>query len=330
MLVAGDVGGTKTRLGLFQVGPGRSLALVHTKRFDSASYPSLASIVHAFYEESKITPDQVDRACFGVPGPVIKGHVKVTNLPWTMSEVELSKELGIARVRLVNDLVSTAAAAPQMKADSLATIYPGNDTEAVGAQLVVAPGTGLGHAIIHVAYDGTLHFLASEGGHANLAPNSDQQCDLMRYLAKKLGHASVESVLSGPGIFNIYSFLRDSGRYTVNKEITLEFDKADDAQVITAHALNRTDDLCEATMTLFVELLGAHTSNVMLSVLATGGVFLGGGIPPKIVPLLERGEFQAAYLKKGKCLDKVQATPVKVILDDRASLLGAAEIAQGL
>lgn len=322
MILAGDIGGTKARLGLFSLA-GSRLTLTCTERYESKNFSSLTDIVTAFYKSSNTDPKQIDRACFGIPGPVIDGRVKVTNLPWELSESELSSSLSIPKVKLVNDLVSWAAAVPAMRADGLTKIYTSKIPEPHGPELIVAPGTGLGHSLVYRDDKRKLHYIASEGGHANFAPYNEVQSELMHYLTQTLGHASVESVLSGPGMMNIYKFLVSSGRFEADP-------LAVDNKTITDKALSGAPGVCSETLNLFIEILGAHASNLMLTMLATGGVYLGGGIPPKIIPLLKGPAFLRGYLKKGKCLDKVEATPVHVIADDKASLLGAASIAQGL
>lgn len=329
MILAGDVGGTKTRLGLFSY-DGVRLHLTKVERYASGEFPSFAEIVKKFLAYAGVSAKEIERACFGIPGPVINGMVKVTNLPWEFGEKDLSKELGIPKIRLVNDLVSTAAAIPTLPEKSFTTIYSGLGTHPFGPSVVVAPGTGLGHALLHRSEKGSITLIASEGGHANFAPTCDTQYELLKYIQKTKGHASVESLVCGPGVTNIYSFLRDTGKYKENSELAAALQEGDDAGVIAKRALDGDTGICGKTMELFMEILGAHASNIMLTFLATGGVYLGGGIPPKILPLLQGEAFLKGYLMKGKCKDKVEATPVRVIADDSASLHGAAEIARGL
>jgi glucokinase len=195
--------------------------------------------------------------------------------------------------------------------------------------VVVAPGTGLGHSLIH-REGGWSVLLASEGGHANFAPTNDIEIELLKYLQKKLPHVSVESLLCGPGIFNIYSFLRDSGYGEEPAEMKTPEAKEHPASTITGIAMAGNSDLCVKTLTMFCTMLGAHCSNIVLTYLATGGVFLGGGIPPKILEFLTNGSFLEGYLNKGKQKERVEATPVFIIKDDYASLYGAAAIASTL
>jgi glucokinase len=254
----------------------------------------------------------------------------VTNLPWEVVQADIASCLGTEKVKLVNDLVSTAAAIPTLGAGSLTPIFGElGKVDPSGSCVVVAPGTGLGHALIH--RDGlTTTFLASEGGHANFAPTTPTEVELMNYLLPKLKHVSVESILCGPGLMNIYDFIKDSGRATESPALAARISSGEKASVITATALDGSEDISVQSLNLFCSILGAHCSNMVLNFLATGGVFLGGGIPPKILPFLHNGSFVEGYLKKGKCKDKVESTPVSVINDDKASLFGAGAIASSL
>jgi glucokinase len=329
MIIAGDIGGTKARLGLFEQNA-EKLRLVVTERYTSREFDGLQAIIRRFLEQHPAGTSGIKAGCFGLPGPVVDGRVKVTNLPWEVVQSEVAACLGTTKVKLVNDLVSTAAAVPALGPDSLTEIYAGNgETVRSGPCLVVAPGTGLGHALIHREGSG-MTLLASEGGHANFAPTNELEIELLRYLQTKLPHVSVESVLCGPGLYNIYSFLRDTGKGLETPELTASLASEDKASVVTRAALDGSQDICVQAIDLFCTLLGAHASNMALNFLATGGVFLGGGIPPKIVPALAKGGFLKGYLKKGKCLNRVEATPVFIIKDDQASLFGAGAIATTL
>ena len=324
-ILAGDVGGTKIRLGLHTL-KNQELQRTVVKQYESAKYASLSEVIKIFLDENKAS---VQTACFGIPGPVINGTVKVTNLPWTLSESELSSSLNIAKVRLVNDLVATAAAVPYFAADDFVTLHPGKELGKNGIAAVVAPGTGLGQAILTVK-DGKVEALASEGGHANFAPNSEIEAELFLHLKKKFSHVSIEHVLCGPGLLNIYNFLKDTNYAKEAPELADEIKTRPAAAVITSFALENKSDLCVKTLDIFVNILGAHCSNLLLTVLATGGIFLGGGIPPKIMKKLTDGTILEPYLAKGKMRDQVAITALKVIKDDHAALSGAARIAASL
>lgn len=318
-ILAGDVGGTKIRLGIYDIS-GDSFIREKVERFESARYASLADAVHEFLNDQSFTPAA---ACFGIPGPVINGTVKVTNLPWTLSEADLSKSLGIAKVKLINDLVATAAAIPHLTDADVITLHPGPPLGSDGVAAVIAPGTGLGQAIICMQ-KGKAQLLASEGGHSNFAPSTSVECDLFRYLADRFEHISVEHVLCGPGLVNIYNFFKDSGLAEEPAELREEMQSQSQSAVITRYAQEQKFDICIKTLDTFVHILGAHCSNLMISVLAYGGIYLGGGVPPKILDKLKDGSIIEAYLAKGKMRAQVEKTALRVIRDDHAALTGAA------
>lgn len=330
MILAGDIGGTKARIGIFERKAER-LELIFSEQYSSPAFASLEQILKNFLDQhrSKLT-SPLEAGCFGLPGPVVNGRVKVTNLPWEVAQSDVAGALGITKVKLTNDLVSTAAAVPTFGPQSLETIYDGaGSVDRSASCVVVAPGTGLGHALIH-REAGWSVLLASEGGHANFAPTDELEIELLRYLKRKLTHVSVETLLSGPGLVSIFSFLCDTGRGECPDALRCESSPSDRAAQIAAMALAGESDLCLAAVNTFCSILGAHCSNILLTFLATGGVFLGGGIPPKILPILQQGAFMEGYLRKGKQRERVEATPVYVIKDDYAALYGSAAIAATL
>jgi glucokinase len=324
MILAGDIGGTKARIGLFDRRGGK-VELVVSDQYASKEFATLEAILEEFLStHANSVTGPLEAACFGLPGPVINGRVRVTNLPWEVVQVDVAQRLGIGKVKLVNDLVSTAAAIPTLGQSSLTTVYEGRGrVNRAGSCVVVAPGTGIGHALIH-REGGWSVLLPSEGGHANFAPTTAIEIDLLRYLQPKLGHVSVESVLCGPGLVNIYSFLRNTQGSTHSNEEPIS------ASIIATTAIEGTSPLATQALSLFCEILGKHCSNIVLTFLATGGVYLGGGIPPKIAPFLLNGGFLEGYLKKGKQRESVEATPVFIVNDDHAALHGAAAIASTL
>ena len=323
MILAGDIGGTKARIGLFDRRGGKA-ELVVSDQYTSKDFATLESLLEAFLSEhSGAMKGAIEAACFGLPGPVINGRVRVTNLPWEVAQVDVAQRLGLTKVKLVNDLVSTAAAIPTLGPSSLTTVYEGMGcVDRAGSCVVVAPGTGIGHALIH-REGGWSVLLPSEGGHANFAPTNDIEIELLRYLQPKLGHVSVESVLCGPGLINIYSFLRDTQGGPDSPALVSASD-------IAAKAMDGSNPLATRALELFCSILGEHCSNIVLTFLATGGVYLGGGIPPKIASFLLQGNFLEGYLKKGKQRESVEATPVYIVKDDHAALFGAAAIASTL
>ena len=330
MILAGDIGGTKARIGLFEQRPGK-LELIVSDQYASKDFGSLEEILVKFLEtyKDRIT-GPLRSACFGLPGPVVNGRIKVTNLPWEVVQMDVGIKLKISKIRLVNDLVSTAAAIPTFETSSLTTVYSGcGAVDLAGSCVVVAPGTGIGHSLID-REGGWSVLMASEGGHANFAPTNDEEIALLKYLQPKLSHVSVESVLCGPGLVNIYSFLKETGRGTEPSSDREPGAPPVTASVIATRALEGSSDLAVHALEMFCSMLGSHCSNIVLTYLATGGVYLGGGIPPKIAPFLLKGEFLKGYLNKGKLRERVEATPVFIVKDDFASLYGAAAIASTL
>jgi glucokinase len=319
MLLAGDVGGTKTSLAIYSAEAG--LAAPHASAtLHSADYPSLEALVQDFLKGTDLT---VDRASFGVAGPVVDGTAKITNLPWLMDEGQLAQTLHLSSVRLLNDLEAIAHAVPALRAEDVHTINSGKPVKG-GALAVVAPGTGMGEAFL--IWDGRrYHVCPSEGGHADFAPVDGLQRGLLAYLANRYDHVSVERVCSGKGLPNIYAYLRDSGYAKEPGWLTEELSNApDESPVIVKTALEHDCEICAATLDLFVSILGAEAGNMALKVLATGGVYLGGGIPPRILSVLGRGQFMQAFLRKGRFGDLLHNVPVHVILNPGAALFGAA------
>lgn len=321
ILLAGDIGGTKTDLAIFSTASGPRAPRAEAA-FPSGRYPSLVAIAQEFL--AQIDTD-VDAACFGVAGPVVDGEATITNLPWMMGEAQLGAALGISSVRLLNDLLSIAHAVPVLESEDVHTLNPGKVVYG-GAIAVVAPGTGLGEAFL--AWDGARYrAYASEGGHADFAPNSARELELLRYLQERLGHVSCERVCSGRGIPNIYAYLGESGYADESPGLREQLGAAEDPTPLIVQAALDAESPCErcvATLDMFVSILGAEAGNLALKVLATGGVYLGGGIPPRILPALESERFTQAFRHKGRMSGVLSDMPVHVILNSRAALLGAA------
>lgn len=320
-VLAGDIGGTKTILAIYTSDRGLQQAECE-KIFRSAEYDGLDAIARTFLAE---IDQPVDRACFGVAGPVVDGRVKTTNLPWELDEVQLAQALELEQVTLLNDLVATANAVPQLQPSDLHVLNAGR-ASATGPIAVVAPGTGLGEA--YLIHDGERYrALPSEGGHTTFGPATELEMDLVRYLLHHFGHVSFERVCSGIGIPNIYRFLKETGRAAEPDWLAQKMrDAQDPTPLIVAGALDRSRpcELCQLTMELFISILGGEASNLALTVLSTGGVYLGGGIPPRILPLLETPTFMQAFLNKGRMSALLDQMPVRVILNSKAALLGAA------
>jgi len=321
-VLAVDVGGTKTMLGLFSPGTDRLQPAV-MKSYPSQEAACLDDIVEAFLTEHATT---VAGACVAVPGPVTDGRCQVTNLPWVVSEESLSARFAWQRVSLVNDLGATAMAIPILPPDELTPLSEAQ-VRPDEPRAVIAPGTGLGQAALLPTADGASSALASEGGHVDFAPQSELETELWQFLSQAHGHVSVERVVSGMGIRNIYAFLRSTGRYTEPDWLRAQLAEQDPAAVISEVARAGTDPMCVETMNLFVSAFGAAAGNFALSVLATGGVYLGGGIPPKILELLGNGRFLASFTAKGRFKELMEGIAIQVIRNPNAALYGAARVA---
>jgi glucokinase len=324
MLLAGDIGGTKTDLGVYSAEDGPRAPLARAE-FHNASYPSLEMIVKEFLGK---VAQPVDQACFDVAGPVLGGHAKITNLPWVIDEARLSQLLGLIAVRLLNDLEAIARAVAILKPDDLHTLNSGTPVPG-GTMAVIAPGTGLGEAFL--TWDGSRYRAhASEGGHADFAPSDAAQIGLLQYLRKrqKDEHVSYERVCSGVGIPNIYEYLRDTGSAQESRELAQRLGVGTDrTRVILDAALHPTEpcQLCSGTLDMFIAILGAEAGNLALKVLATGGVYLGGGIPLHVLPALDEGRFQEAFQRKDRFAELLAGVPVHVIVC-RAAIIGAASL----
>ncbi|MBI4632709.1 MAG: glucokinase [Deltaproteobacteria bacterium] len=324
MLLAGDVGGTKTILGVFTPESGPLHALTEAT-FENARYPDLETIVRQFLGSVKMP---VERACFGIAGPVVAGRpTAITNLPWVIDGERLRSELDIAAVSLVNDLAATARAIPSLPPGDLRVLSKGE--AAPGGNIgVVAPGTGLGEAFL-VWSDQRYREYASEGGHADFAPNNILEIELLRFLLEKYEHVSYDNVCSGQGLPDIYRFLRDRNNEEEPPWLAEELAAAPDVVPVIVNAAldsGRYCGLCVKTLSLFLAILGAEAGNLALRVLATGGIYVAGGIVPRILPFLEKSGFMEAFRRKGRFSDFVGRAPVSVVLNPRAALLGAAGI----
>jgi glucokinase len=320
MLLAGDIGGTKSRLAIFadDADPRKPLA---EEVLQSGSFSGIEALIRAFLKRTGLS---ADRACFAIAGPVINGRAAVTNLPWIAEAETIRRQFGFRSVRLLNDLAATARAVPLLEPSELHTLCPG-EPAAQGVIAVIAPGTGLGEAFL--IREGTRRLEnASEGGHADFAPGSALEEDLLRELRKEFDHVSYERVCSGPGIRRIYRFLRDRGPAEEPARLAERLaGAADPVPVNVDVALTEKIDLCVRTVRLFCSILGAEAGNLALKTLATGGVYIGGGIAPRLLPLLDEGSFLTAFRRKGRMADLLFRMPVHVILEPRAALIGAAD-----
>ena len=319
MLLAGDIGGTKSRLAIFADGadPRQPLA---EEVLSSGQFSGIEALIRAFL---KRTNRSADRACFAIAGPVIKGRAAVTNLPWIAEAEAIRREFGFRSVCLLNDLAATVRAVPLLEPRELHTLSQG-EPAAQGVIAVIAPGTGLGGAFL--TREGTRPMEhASEGGHADFAAGNPLEEDLLRELRKEFDHVSYERVCSGPGLWRIYRFLRERRTAAEPARLAARLAAAaDPVQVLVEAALTEKTGICVQTVSLFCSILGAEAGNLALKTLATGGVYIGGGIAPRLLPFLDEGPFLTAFRRKGRMADLLFRMPVHVILEPRAALIGAA------
>ena len=321
LILAGDIGGTKTELAIFTLDPADQKPLVQ-KTFPSVNYAALEPIVAEFLAETHLKPV---RACFGVAGPVVKGQATITNLPWIIDEQNLAAAFGFSPVCLINDLVAVANAVPQLRPADLHTLNAGQPVRG-GAIAVVAPGTGLGEA--YLTWDG-VHYraFASEGGHGDFAPTTDLEIEMLKYLRTKFDHVSFERVGSGMGLPNIYDFLKNSGYAPEPDWLAQQLAQAADLTPIIVKAALQPEEPVELALTtvkMFVSILGTEAGNMALKVLASGGVYLGGGMPLRLLSLFNQANFMDSFLRKGRFSQLLAQMPVHIILNPKAAILGAA------
>ncbi|MBN8871461.1 MAG: glucokinase [Rhodospirillales bacterium] len=321
MLLAGDIGGTKTLLALYTTEGGARHPVAEAE-FHSRAYPDLAPMARDFLAQAGKT---ATHACFDVAGPVIRGRAHLTNLPWNLTETGLAQEIGLSRVMLLNDLQAVAYAVPHLGPDDIRTLNRGEPQEH-GPIAVVAPGTGLGEA--YLVWDGTRYVAcASEGGHASFGPNDDRQAGLRQFLAARYGVVSVERVCSGMGIANIYDYLRSVEPGAEDAALATRLAGAEDrTPLISAAGLADPagTSLAGQAMQMFVTILAEESANMALKVLATGGVYLAGGIPAHVLPLLAPERFLRDFTNKGRMASLLAGMPVHVVTT-RAALLGVAQ-----
>ncbi len=324
MILAGDVGGTKTILALFE-SEGDGLKCVKKEQFPSAQYQTFTELLTSFLADAKDI--QITAACIGVAGIVVDGRCETTNLPWVLSSKDIGERVNSQHVWLLNDLEATAWGLLDLPEHNFVELNP-DAQQQQGNIAVVAAGTGLGEAII--AWDGTTHHvLASEGGHADFAPTSEQEIALLKHLLlTHPEHVSWERLISGEGLINIYQFLKHVNLAETNPETEQQMVERDPAAVIGEAGVAGNDALCVEALTLFCRLYGAESGNMALKCLPYGGVYLAGGIGAKILPVLQQGEFMRGFLAKGRCRAMLQKIPVKVCTNPEVALLGALSYAK--
>jgi glucokinase len=317
-VLAGDIGGTKTRLAIFKIS-GSQLESQAENTYKSEEYPSLDEIIAAFLEA---TQGRCDQACFGIAGPVKEGKSKTTNLPWLVDASHLRSTFGLENVSLLNDSEANAWGIRVLSNTDFFTLNVGAP-DASGNAAVIAAGTGLGEAGLY--WDGHRHRpFATEGGHADFGPGNDFELELFKFLSRRFGHVSLERILSGPGLVNLYRFLLKYRQRSDPEWLANEMRTGDPAAAISNAALSNRDPTCVEALDLFVHLYGREAGNHALKLMATGGVFIGGGIAPKILDKLKETTFMEAFCAKGRMANLLRDMPVKVILNDRTALYGPA------
>ncbi len=321
MILAGDVGGTKVYLALYDFVDGK---LKHTReeRYPAKNYSGLQEIVKEFLAAEKVTA-----ACFGVPGPVRDGRLRLTNLPWTLDSRELATNLGIQHVFLINDLEANGYGIAELAPNQIYTLNEG-DPGHIGNRALLAAGTGLGECFL--AWNGRIHLpFPSEGGHADFAPRNEDEIDLLRFLKQKYnGRISFERVVSGMGLTNIYEFLREVRGLDEPTWLAERIASEDPNAVITELALAAKSEICEKALDMFVSAYGAEAGNLALKILSVGGLYVGGGIAPRILEKLKDGIFMKSFTDKGRLSQLLVNMPVRIILESRAALMGAAAYAE--
>ena len=326
MFLAGDVGGTKTHLALYRPGDSPRVPVINRK-LPSRDHASLEALVREFLAAAPGQPVRPAHVVLGIAGPVVENHARTTNLPWQVDGVALGEALGGARVTLLNDLSATAWGLGVLAPDELEVLQPG--VVAPGNRGLVAAGTGLGEALLIRDGEGWTP-APSEGGHADFGPRDAFEDELCVWLRARYGHVSCERVLSGPGLADLYRFMSDTARGGEPAAFARAFAEAADPAAVVAEAA-ATGACARARLTLerFASIYGAEAGNVALKFLAVGGVYVGGGIAPRILPFLRDGRFRDAFRAKGRLAPVLEAIPVSVVLDDRAALWGAAVVALG-
>jgi len=326
-ILAGDIGGTKTLVQIADVDVGQC-DVVLEQRFESARYSDFSALLHEFLEAATGLTPQAEAACFGVAGPVTGDSARVTNLPWQLDAVAIGKHFGIPRVRLINDFQAVGYGIEALAPDDLRVLQAGKPRPH-GPRAVIGAGTGLGEGLL-VWQGGRYEMVASEGGHVDFAPLDELQWELLHHLMQQFEHVSYDRIVCGSGLVRIYEFLRARPDSGATPELHRAMQGGDPAAAISQAALHGADPLARQALDLFVQIYGAQTGNLALTAVATGGVFVAGGIAPKIIDKLTDGDFIRAFTRKGRMSDLLATIPVQVVLNPRVGLLGAALAASRL
>jgi len=321
VILTGDIGGTKTLLRLDGLDEAGTLQTVCQKRYESALYSRFEEILDDFLASRRL---RVGHACFGVAGAVIDGVSQATNLPWVLDQAVLSRHLQGTEVKLLNDLEATALGILHLPDDNFVDLNPASETPVAGHRAVIAAGTGLGEALI-IENGGDRTVVATEGGHCDFAPSTEEEDCLLSWLRRQFpGHVSYERILSGPGLVNLYHFQLFHSRQTASPRVQAAIaEGADVAAVIGELGVTGDDELCRKSLQMFCRIYGAEAGNLVLKSLALGGVYVAGGIAPKILPLLRQGELLAAFIAKGRFSGLLGKVPVRLVTNTDVVLVGA-------
>lgn len=318
-LLAGDIGGTKTNLALYS--PEGALLPIAERSYLNHDFYGLEPLLRQFQEDTGLV---AQAACFGIAGVVREGRCNMPNLGWQIDSMAVAAALGFRHVFMLNDLEATAYGISTLTSKQLIVINEGT-FDRLGNIALIAAGTGLGEAILYRSINGYYHVSASEGGHADYAPHNEEEIALLRYLGVHFNHVSWERLVSGPGLRNIYDFLKNERHVEEPDWLAERLAQGNDiAAIIAESALNKTSEICIRAMKLFMESYGAEAGNLALKALSTGGLYIGGGIAPKILPAFLDGAFFSAFLNKGRFASLLFGMPIKVILEPKTALFGAA------
>ena len=321
MILSGDIGGTKTHLALFEA-VRDTLQMVHVRHYRSADFQSLIEVLAALRRELHVP---ITSAAFGIAGPIIGNRSKLTNLGWDVDGREVARFLDLDQVGLLNDLGATAYGTLRLGPEELVVLQEGT-VQAERPVAVVAAGTGLGEGAL--VWDGVRYrAVPSEGGHTEFGPRSELEIELLRYLWKRFGRVSYERIVSGPGLVSVYEFFRERSKAPEPSWLSEARRQGDPAAAISQAAIEETDEVCSEALELFVSVYGAEAGNLALKILATGGVFVAGGIAPKILPRLQHGPFLASFHDKGRYRSVMEQLEVRIAMNDETALLGAAHYA---
>ena len=324
-ILAGDIGGTKTLLALVALNSYKKIGVsfLHSRKYDSDSYKSLEELLSNFMAELSVPPGKTV-ASIAIAGVVQSGHCDVTNLAWTAEEGNIKKKTGLAGIHLMNDFTAVSFGVPHLKDKELETLNTA-ESDPHGPIATIGAGTGLGESLAFWSETKErLRVFQSEGGHASFAPQNDEEIELLKFLMEKYGHVSFERLLSGEGLVNIYNFLTSAEPDRENESISKEMEEGDGAALISKYGLHREDELCSRALDMFVFIYGSEAGNMALKIMPTGGLYIAGGMAPKIINKLRNGLFMKAFLDKGRMSTLLEGIPVRVIMNPEVGLIGAA------